>query len=754
MESKFVYFIINDLSNPDFIHLRHAYFEIIKEEKVRLVSIENKIDTKDLELLNIVGINNKVRNIEDIVQDNHEVSIIFPNASIIPEDNKILINSKSGCFIGGLDSKRKIKTQINITIKNKIDFLFSDLLPTEVSKFINYDQLKFFCERFTFVKPFFKEYLKINSSEEESILFVSQYEPSSSVGKFNIIYNILDKLDQYRVVNLDIIESSKWLDEATPSSNCTKVVTDSIDPIFFNYLFELCGKNEIDLITLWSNNKVSLARYFIYDNNNSSDWFSHDLNLSSIRKFLMSFLSKTKTDSLSHNIPPYDNSFYDYKSVILSNYFCDSNTLPNSLDQNFIKRINSNFSFKDQLISINYNNVTVKDYNWKLTQDSINQLESIIDLSHIPNFIINKLYYDSIKKVFSHNINQYGYIFLYKLFNISDQAFLKSIDRLISDKFSHTCPFHILASVQYVIQTFVSTKETRGTALHYLSNMIELFLSGQNNVSNELLYRVYTRILLSLENYSKFEEIYQYCVQSSYRGIVGDSVYFKIIEGFSLPENDLEYFEQLCLKEVELELDNNVTHLSLSIISVLKFDSGDQLESIINSKSKISNFSNVTWFMFQLCLICIITNQKNRTESILSKLSLSKAKKSCFNYIGITALKILNGNDIDSNFDHPVNNIDDGYTFSILENEKLIHPYFIYFFLEVIFRATNNEIGIEFTSYHRSRLPKSNVSSLDDLLNSVIPLGNNNDFLKKLSEKLSINLPEKDISLIRLSNLQ
>ena len=149
------YFIADGISNPAFIHLRNTYNRIIKRDNVILISINNKTDINDKSFLDSSGISEPLKNISEIDLNISENSFIFPNASSLPTGNNDFIKSKTGCFIGGINSKDTIQKQIISATSLNIDFLFSDLLPTEVSNFINSEELTFFCKRINFIQPYF-----------------------------------------------------------------------------------------------------------------------------------------------------------------------------------------------------------------------------------------------------------------------------------------------------------------------------------------------------------------------------------------------------------------------------------------------------------------------------------------------------------------------------------------------------------------------------------------------------------------------
>ena len=225
------------------------------------------------------------------------------------------------------------------------------------------------------------------------------------------------------------------------------------------------------------------------------------------------------------------------------------------------------------------------------------------------------------------------------------------------------------------------------------------------------------------------------------------------MEDLTQSEEELEYFQKICISERDLGLDKIPTQLSLCIIKILKGETDGILEEISNPRNSTTNFTNLTWFMFQLSLIAIASNQKGIAEFIVTKIPSSKIKNSDFNLIGFVALKILLGDHNNFDKDQLTKNIKYDYISSIIESERLLLPYFLFLFLEVIFRATSNKKGVEFTTYHRLLVPYSNKSYFDKILESVLITGSNNTFLQSFSTHLYDNSPTKESSIIKLFNL-
>ena len=253
-----------------------------------------------------------------------------------------------------------------------------------------------------------------------------------------------------------------------------------------------------------------------------------------------------------------------------------------------------------------------------------------------------------------------------------------------------------------------------------LVTIIDSVLNRSRGAEKEALNRVLARLLLSLDDLPRYKQLTAKCIESKIKGVVGDSVYFKIMENLTPSSEELEYFEKICTSEKDSGLDKITTQLSACIIKILKGDADGILEEISEPKNPATDFTGLTWFMLQLSLISISSDQNSVAQFITSKISLSKISHSNFNLIGFVALKILLNEHSKLDNEHLTNSINYDYVTSIMESDRLMHPYFLFFFLEVIFRASSNKMGIEFTSYHRLMVPHSNKHHFDKTLESVL----------------------------------
>lgn len=751
-----IYFIADGVSNPEFIHLRNTYIRILKRDNVVLISTNNKTDLNDKSFLESSGISKAISNISEVALNLSESSFIFPNASSLPTGNKDFNRSKTGCFIGGFNSKETIQKQINSATSLDIDFLFSDLLPTEVSNFINKEELTFFCKRINFIQPSFNESVRLYDDTNEKFLFLFQTnEKDVQRGNKSILYKVLSKTEHCRVVNLDLLEVSNWFSGAIPGKTCRKVITDAIDPIFYNYLFDLCSKRSIELINLWGSSTASPERFFIYSSNTTYNKFDSAEIKPSLRILIMDILHEKGASELGKDNPQLNNSSYRADLKIISNFALEENKDSSKEILESITKANFHETFSNDLFisTINHNSNTIKDYSWKITHDSINHLIYTKDIEDIPDQIIYALFCDSLSRIYSKEIKQVGYLFLFNLFNTSNEHFLKSISLILNGNRLKISPASVIASVQYVLQNYVSDKGARKKAFLQLVTIIDSVLIRSRGAEKVALNRVLARILLSLEDLPPYEQITAKCIESKTKGIVGDSVYFKIMEDLTPSAEELEYFQKICKGEIDSGLDKITTQLSACIIKILKGEADRIFEEISESKNPSTDFTSVTWFMLQLSLICISTEQKRIAELIISKISLSKISHSNCNLIAFVALKILLNDHSKLNEEHLTKIINYIYVPSILESDRLMHPYFLFFFMEVIFLASSNKMGIEFTSYHRLLVPHSNKSHFDKILESVPTVGSNNPFLQSFSKSLYENLPAKETSIIDLLTL-
>lgn len=755
---EITYFVADGISSPEFIHLQNTYNRIIKKDNVILISINDKIDIGDKHFLESSKTLSALKKISEIDLNYAESSFIFANANSLPAGNNEFIKSKTGCFIGGINSKETIQKQIKSATSLDIDFLFSDLLPSEVSNFINSDELIFFCKRINFIQPYFDKSNQLHDDTNEKFLFLFQtYGKEIYGGNKNIIFKVLSKTGNCRVVNLNSLEFSNWFTDAIPGKSCRKVITDSIDPIFYQYLFDLCSKEGIELINLWGSSTTSPERFFIYESDTTFSWFHFAESTTSVRNLIMNILHKKSADDDSKDIPPINNSSYCSDLKVISRFVTDRNAIEGftkEMSENIAKTNFHNIFSNDLFIAaINHNSNSTEDYSWKLTQDAINHLIQTKTIKDIPDQIINTLFCYSLNRVFDKEIKQEGYLFLYKIFNISNEHFIKSISQVFNYKQFKISQVLVLATVQYLLQSYVSDKVSRKKASLQLVAIIDSIQNRCNGAEKESLNRVLARLLLSLDELPRYEEITAKCVESKTKGVVGESVYYKIMEDLTQSEEELEYFQKICISERDLGLDKIPTQLSLCIIKILKGETDGILEEISNPRNPTTNFTNLTWFMFQLSLIAIASNQKGIAEFIVTKIPSSKIKNSDFNLIGFVALKILLGDHNNFDKDQLTKNIKHDYISSIIESERLLLPYFLFLFLEVIFRATSNKKGVEFTTYHRLLVPYSNKSYFDKILESVLITGSNNTFLQSFSTHLYDNSPTKESSIIKLFNL-
>jgi hypothetical protein len=755
--NNIIYFIADGISNHSFIHLHSIYKKIINKHNVILLTLNENLNKDDENLIKNSKIPLSIAKISEIDLNYAKNSFIFPNTYSLPKGNHDFIKSKTGCFIGGVNSKDTIQKQINSATLLDIDFLFSDLLPTEVSNFINSEELTFFCKRINFIQPYFNKSNQLNDHTNEKFLFLFQTNGKEAQGgNKSIIYKALGKTEHCRVVNLDSLEVSNWFRGAIPSKTCRKVITDAIDPIFYNYLFDLCSKERIELINLWGVGTTSPERFFIYESDATANWFDSAENTTSLRSLILGILHEKVADKDSKDIPPLNNSSYCSDLKVISNFVLDRNA-SKDFSKEMSGNIKTNFhdAFSNDLFitAINHNSNTIKDYSWKLTHDAINHLIHTKDIEDIPDQIINTLFCASLRRIYDKEIKQVGYLFLFNIFNTSNKHFLQSISQVLRSKQLKTSPASVFASVQYLLQSYGSDKNSRKEAFLQLVAIIDSIVNRSSGVEKEALNRVLARLLLSLDDLPRYEQLTAKCIESKYKGVVGDSVYYKIMEDLAPSDQKLEYFEKICTREEDSDLDKITTQLSSCIIKILKGDMDGVIKKISEPRNPAADFTNVTWFMLQLSLICISSKQESIAQFIISKISLPKIKHSNFNLIGFTALKILLNDHSKLDEEHLANNINYDYVPSILESERIMLPYFLFFFLEIIFLATSNKQGVEFTNYHRLMVPYSNKPYFDKILENVPAAGSNNAFLQSFSKHLYDNLPAKESSIINLSTL-
>jgi len=756
--NNIIYFIADGISNHSFIHLHSIYKKIINKHNVILLTLNENLDTDDENLIKNSKIPLSITKISELDLNYAKNSFIFPNTYSLPTGNHDFIKSKTGCFLGGINSKDTIQKQINSATLLDIDFLFSDLLPTEVSNFINSEELTFFCKRINFIQPYFNKSNQLYDDTNEKFLFLYQTDDKESQRANNsIIYKALSKAEHCRVVNLDSLEVSNWFTGAIPGKTCRKVITDAIDPIFYNYLFDLCSKERIELVNLWGATTTSPERFFIYETDTTSSWFDSPETTTSLRSLILGILHEKVADEDSKDIPPRNNSSYCSDLEVISNFVSDRNASKDLTKENAgnIDKTNFHDTFSNDLFitAINHNSNTIKDESWKLTHDSINHLIHTKDIEGIPDQIINTLFCTSLRRIYDKEIKQVGYLFLFNIFNTSNKHFLQSISQVLRIKHLKTSPASVFASVQYLLQSYGSDKDSRKEAFLQLVAIIDSIPNRSSGAEKEALNRILARLLLSLDDLNRYEQLIAECIESKTKGIVGDSVYYKIMEDLTPSAQELEYFQKICMSEKDLGLDKITTQLSSCIIKILKGDTDGIREEISNPRNPAADFTNVTWFMLQISLICISSKQESIAQFIISKISLPKIKHSNFNLIGFTALKILLNDHSKLDEEHLANNINYDYVPSILESERIMLPYFLFFFLEIIFLATSNKQGVEFTNYHRLMVPYSNKPYFDKILENVPAAGSNNAFLQSFSKHLYDNLPAKESSIINLSTL-
>lgn len=753
-KNDIIYFITDGISNHSFTHLCEVYKRIIKRSGVILLSLNENLDEDDENLIKNSEIPLSITKVSEIDLNLTESSFIFPNASSLPTENKDFIKSKTGCFIGGVNSKDTIQKQINSATLLDVDFLFSDLLPTEVSNFINSEELTFFCKRINFIQPYFNKSNQLHNDTNEKFLFLHQTDDKEPQrGNKSIIYKALSKAEHCRVVNLDSLEVKNWFTDAIPGKTCRKVITDAIDPIFYNYLFDLCSRERIELINTLGASTTSPERLFIYESDTASNWFDYAASTSSLRSLVMDILNEKVADEETKDIPPRNNSIYCSDLEVISNFVSDRNESKDLTKETSGNTAKNNFhdTFSNDLFitAINHNSNTIKDESWKLTLDAINHLIHVDDVEKIPKSVIRTLFCKAFSKIYENEITPLGYIFLFKLFNISNEYFLQSISHFLSyNQFKSSQV--VLSSVQYLLQNYESDKSSRKVASRQLIAIIDSIQNKSGGGGNEALAKVSARLLLSVHDLTHYEDFALKCIKT--KGAIGDSVYCKLMEDLNVTVEELEYFQNMCKSEKNSGLETITTQQSVCIIKIMKGETEGILDSIFNPENPSTNFTKLTWFMFQLSLISLSSKQKDIAQSIISKISLSKIKHSNYNIISFVAVKILLGDH--DKFDDENLPFDISYDCipSTLQSERLIQPYFLFFFLEVIFIASSNTKGVEFTNYHRSMLPYVNKSYFDKILESVPSIGSNSSFLESYSKHLYENLPSKESSIIQLFN--
>lgn len=186
-----------------------------------------------------------------------------------------------------------------------VNFIYTDILPDEISDTVDDVNYSYFTKTFIFVEPSIKQI----SDDEETDLLVICCSASENFGHLELIIKSLNNAFKIKQLKLEEIN----LETVLPKYKT--VLTTAANPNVFHLFF---SKNKNNCFLLNENSTFSPLRYFFYDDNTAPTEIQNHISFKSIRSLTHTIISSLSSDYVNcgQNLPIYTKTIKDKQQLI------------------------------------------------------------------------------------------------------------------------------------------------------------------------------------------------------------------------------------------------------------------------------------------------------------------------------------------------------------------------------------------------------------------------------------------------------
>ena len=541
----------------------------------------------------------EVKDLKDLHKSNLSISHFFYADT---PDNLVLAdgideNTKTSSLFGGLN-KKLFQKQIQKANHLKIDSLITDIFPEEIS--ID-NQLN---SELLFLPPSFPSYLinEPRKTNEEILLILDHTNKTNYSYSFpNILFKSLKDVKGIKIVDLEKTPTKEWIRECIPGDNCQKIGLSTNLPQLQHLLADFASKNGIEFLYLGSDLTASHLRYFTSGKENL---------LKSLQK-KCSFNKKSIRDNVKSILtinPQSQAKDQSYKNPTLKSIITRENTVPtgeikqNNPENNFSPISNPlNYLFRDlperEILISNYHSLSKKSSNQTLNSFETSHLKAYIETT----IIHCKSFQNDPHDMFAFCSEQV----ILKLIKLDFKLLVEITLTLLADNSKDVGFIRFAAYFRDILFRYNIPREEKVFARNLFVNSslhkVIKFNSYLTLVSKDSL-------LLEFKNLWDERTI----------GLGGNFVQSALHENFELNEKELSLFENICKEEINLNLDDFLTHKSLAMINILSGKSKGTCNTLSASSKFKFRYKYRPIYKFEMAYFCIFKDDNDEALKFAS----------------------------------------------------------------------------------------------------------------------------------------
>ena len=232
-----------------------------------------------------------------------------------------------GCFFGGILAS-SVNEQIRDAKKKKVDFLLSDLLPSEIKGKLQQEDFDYFLETTLFSPP-----AGISSVEKSTFAGRSRcyFYDSSRDLKGDILHhsikNLFEENENSETFDLAKIKSFEDFQTRFLNQNLKCILIHQLPVALMHFISDLCVLNAIDLKILMEHEDLSLERAILSKQIVLGDSISRKIEMTSLREALVEGLSVSENPRKPQEVP-ISSEIYDLGMAIHQKFDWKTPSLP------------------------------------------------------------------------------------------------------------------------------------------------------------------------------------------------------------------------------------------------------------------------------------------------------------------------------------------------------------------------------------------------------------------------------------------
>jgi len=540
-----------------------------------------------------------VNDLKDLHKNNLSISHFFFADT---PDNIILVdgideNTKIFSLFGGLNQEL-IQKQIQKANHLQIDSLITDTLPDELSTDNQINSELFF------LPPSFPSYLitETRKTNEEILLILDNTNQTNySYSIPNILFKSLKEVKGIRIVDLEKTPIKEWITECIPSDNCQKIGLSTNLPQLQHLLADFASKNGIEFVYLGSDLTTSHLRYFTPGKENllKSLYKQCPFNKKSLRDNVKNILTINPKSQAK------DQSF---KTPTLKSIITRENTVPtdeikqNKPEDNFSPISNPlHYLFRD----LPEREILISNY-YSLSKKSSNQTLNSFGTSHLRAFIKTTIIHCKSFQNDPHDTFAFcSEQVILKLIKLDLKLLVEITLTLLADNSKDAGLIRFAAYFRDVLFRYNIPREEKVFARNLFVN---------SSLHKVIKFNSYLTFVSKDSLLQEFKNLWD----ERTIGLGGNFVQSALHENFELSEKELSLFENICKEEINLNLDDFLTHKSLAMIKILSGKSKGACNTLSGCSKFKFKYKYRPIYKFEMAYFCIFKDDNHEALKFAS----------------------------------------------------------------------------------------------------------------------------------------